>query len=253
MNPTKTSWAQRFLPALIFAFFLLTGAAYADSTTIAWTTANWASASFSGAVVPVGEPNNSYATLTEAYGWQGLSSADTSFRGTTNTAAGWGTENAIAQFGPATFSLSSAGDELTNMSTAVFGYSVTAQTERSGSIVSTDGDISISVPYSFSITTTTCCDTARTGVWIYLYEPSARITSNIAYQQPLDIQGSYSNSGTISINATGLPQGNYLFDVGSFSQITFVDEPGTLTLMSAGLAVMFLKKRFARVCRMHAG
>jgi hypothetical protein len=118
---------------------------------------------------------------------------------------------------------------------------MSAQAERSGAITTSDGNLVISVPYSFAFTASNgqpCCSLMVDQVFIELFSPTTLVEG--AATSDLDFSGqSSSKSGTEVLNATGLTPGTYFFDVGAVSNTTFVPEPGTLGLVGLGFALIW--------------
>ena len=249
--------ARPSLLMLLLSLFLFSGRALADSTATAYFSLGWSAASFSGTVSPAPLPNNTYSTLAEAYGWLEVQSTvvQSSFKGGDDLVAGWGSAASTVHFGPEDYAISTATNTaLTALSTSTGGNSLSVgQTERSGSILSTDGNITISIPYSFSVAITNdasgaCCYSARDLAWIYLFSGNNRITSSIDYEDQFGAVGNYNSQGVLSLSLGDLQPGSYVFDFGVASETTFVPEPSTFLMLGTGLfglAGILVGKRFA--------
>jgi len=133
---------------LLTPLLLLTldGRAQADSTATATTFLNFGAATFSGPVVPstgpgVGGDLTGDATITQAAGYYVPSNSF--LYGGVEGVAGWGPATSSLQVGPTTFSLASAGTELTAISSITKDYSVYAAVDRLGTMFSDNGNIEI--------------------------------------------------------------------------------------------------------------
>jgi hypothetical protein len=212
----------------------------------AYSELNWASATFSGPVGPATIPNP-YSTLTEV-GGTNLSS--NSFAGSTDLPAGWVPAASTLQLGPEDYAVAAANTDLSAVSVDAGNYLLYAQTERSGSIVSENGTVSISIPYSLSVTTTntndvgsSCCFTAIAQMWVSLYNAAGNQLiggSSVEYIDPFGALSNYSDGGTLSLNVSGLQAGSsYWFDVGAASQTANASEPPGLLVIFVDLAGLF--------------
>lgn len=253
-----TSFIMPFLLIVTLSLFLFNGSAQADSTATAYASLSWSAASFSGAVASVPLPNNTYSTLAEAGGNLVVQSAvvQSSFMGGTDRVAGWGSAAYTVQFGPEDYAISTATNTaLTALSTSTDGNSQSyGQTERSGSILSMDGNVNISIPYNFSATmtespNTPCCYLIADLAWIYLYNGNDRIDiMGVDYINQFEGSGNYNKQGVLSLSLGDLQPGTYVFDFGVASQTVFVPESSTFLLLGAGflgLAGILLRERFA--------
>ena len=244
---------QRFVLSLGLVL-ALSGVALADSTVSTVVSLGWSSATFSGTVAPSNSPNP-YSTLTEAEAMS-LTAPNWS-NGNTDTPAGWVPATSSAQVGATDYAIASANTTMTavsGLSTSTGLYSLFAQTERSGLIVSTNGTVQISIPYTFSMTAgnngdPACCFTsAEDQVWIDLFNASGTQSIkdiDISFQDQFNGVGGYSNSGMLTLDVTGLAPGDYWFDIGAQSEVIYAPEPATLLLLGAGLLGTRLRRRFA--------
>jgi hypothetical protein len=224
----------------------LCGRAQADSTATATVTLDWANTTFSSPASPHPLPNNSYSTVVQASGFIDYPVAEsTTFQGKAVTAMEWAPTTFTEQFSVGNAATAST-DAMSIRTTATntvgsVGTSMNAQAERSGAITTLDGNLVISVPYTFTFTTSNgppCCSLMVDQVFIELFSPT---TSPVALgTSALDFSSqSFSQSGTEVLNATGLAPGTYFFDVGAASQSTFVPEPGTLGLVGLGFVLIW--------------
>src|SRR5262249_40580800 len=120
------------------------------------------------------------------------------------------------------------------------GTSMHAQAERSGIITTLDGNLHITVPYTFTFTATngqSCCSFLDGQVFLEIFGPGS---NGELGQDAKDVfhsefaPQSFSQSGAVDWNLTGLTPGTYEIDVGAASSSTFVPEPGTLLLLGIG-------------------
>ena len=238
------------LAILALVMVCMCGRATADSTATATVTLDWADATFSSPVSPHPLPLNSYSTVVQAGGFIAYPVAEsTTFQGKAVTSAGWAPTTFTEQFSVGNMATGST-DAMSIRTTATntvgsVGTSMSAQAERSGAITTLDGNLAISVPYTFTFTTRNgppCCSLMGDQVFIELFSPTTLVDA--AATSDLDFSGqSFSQSGTETLNATGLAPGTYFFDVGAASQSTFVPEPGTLGLMGLGFALIWRRLR----------
>jgi len=124
-----------------------------------------------------------------------------------------------------------------------------AQAERSGIITTLDGNLHITVPYTFTFTATngqSCCSFLDGQVFLEIFGPGS---NGELGQDAKDVfhsefaPQSFSQSGTVDWNLTGLTPGTYEIDVGAASSSTFVPEPGTLLLLGIGTVGLGLRSR----------
>jgi hypothetical protein len=224
----------------LLILFLLQAQALATSIAMAYSDLNWASATFSGPVAPASIPNP-YSTLTEV---GGTNLTSNSFTGSTDLPAGWVPAASTVQLGPEDYAIAAANTDLSAVSVDAGNYLLYAQTERSGSIVSENGTVSISIPYSLSVTavndpTSSCCFTAITQVWIDLFNAAGNQPFGgvgVDYVDAFGAVSNYSDEGVLSLNLSGLQAGtSYWFDVGAASQTVDATEPSSFVLMLVGL------------------
>jgi hypothetical protein len=258
MSAAPKKQVQRFLMLLSLALFLFNGRALADSTVIAYTTLDWAAASFSGAVTPT----NFGLVETDGLHYLATGAVDPgSFLINSSEHIGWEAANSTVQFNPSTFALATAGTELTALASATDNYQVNATTERTGIISSADGFISIDIPYTFSIIKNlgpgvTCCSFADTQVDIEITAETNGVDFDFGngtfLAESLTSSGNDSTSGNLLFQGVPLTSEfpvTYFFQVEAFSQVNLVvPEPSTFPLLGmgmVGLAGLILRKRFA--------
>jgi hypothetical protein len=230
---------------LVLCLFLFGSRARADSVSTASASLNFGSATFSGPVapspIPVGEGGDlsGDATITEAAGFD--LSTNTFRYGGVNGIVGWGSVSSTLQINPDNFSVSSASrKKLTAVSSIDGDYSVYAQTDRLGTILTTDGNVDITIPYMFDIDMFNCgagsgC-AATTQVYLELINPYGVTGIDAVGASHYDQFGpSYSARGKLKLDLTGLTPGTYNFDAGVATETMFVPEPSTLFLLGTSL------------------
>jgi hypothetical protein len=99
------------------------------------------------------------------------------------------------------------------------GMTMHAQADRYGSITTLDGNVVISLPYTFTFTATNgqpCCSITLAQVYVDLWDGTNLLgagASQIVFGQ------SSSQSGTLVLDATGLSPGTHQFIIGAASEI----------------------------------
>jgi hypothetical protein len=251
------SFALPSLLMLLLSLFSFNGRAVADSTATANTFLNFGSATFSGPVAPstgigFGGDLSGDATVTQAAGYD--LSSNSFFYGGVEGVVGWGPATSTLQIGPANFSVAAAGSDLIAISTIAGIYSVYAQVDRLGTILSTDGNIDISIPYTFSTSMSDCVCFTSTQVYLelYTYTSAQGYTPfgavGAVYDDQFGAVSNYSAQGVLSLELSGLAPGTYNFDAGAASSATNVPEPSTLLLLGTALLAIggtSLRKQFA--------
>jgi hypothetical protein len=240
------------------------GSVRADSVT-ASSSLSWASATFSGAVAPapVGGTPGAPSTVAGAFYGPIVVGYTT---GCANDVIGW-TPAAVCnvQAGPNDYATASSTSEFQALASASSSYSSLASVERDGTIVvGTNGVVDITIPFTATITPNnlgncgpSCIYFAQVAGYIFLQSQESGppyLSSPILEAQISDggyfnlSGGSTSTSGLLSLSDTGLTPGTYQFDVQTNSEVQFLPEPGAFLLLAiglAGLAAMFIRKRFA--------
>jgi hypothetical protein len=233
---------------LVAVLLALTETVFADEIATAYADLNWAAVHFSGPVLPIAPPNLApFPTQTGALGLNLTTNEETI---TSSEPAGWGTSTSRVQFGPRDYVQTSADALLTAFSSTTGNYLLEGGVLRTGLIQSVDGTISIDIPYSFSVTTTSGYNAGIFFV-IFLFFPNGNIvnefvTGNIYQGNGIDI----SHSGVLSLSGSNLQIGTYYgFDVDVSAQTMHTDEPSTsllLTFSLACLGCLSFWKRFAQ-------
>lgn len=233
------------LAILALVLVCLSERARADSTATAEASINWAGATFSSPASPAPLANNTYSTIVQASGVVDFPNFDISiFKGGSTTDVGWAPTTFTELFSPGNVTTASTSanmvDALAMNTVGAVGTIMDAQAERSGAMTTLDGNIVISLPYTFTFTATngqTCCSNTSAQVFIELWNGTNLLqgagASDAVFGQ------SFSQSGTLVLDATGLSPGTYQFDVGAASGSTFVPEPGTLGLVGLGFAFLW--------------
>ncbi len=229
---SQGDYMRRLIVVLALLFFLATRARAQCSAS---AVLNWSAASFSGTVNSVPLPGNSYASLSEAVGWTGSGPGCAScFGGGDNTLAGWVNTGVTKQIGTGSSLASTSSSQLSAMSTGSAGESFYAQVERSGSIVATNGTVTISIPYTFTFGTGCSSNSAGASIALWSATPGQLISSTMAGGTaaasiilwtitPGQLQGLFlftvvNPTGTLTLSVSNLqPGGTYYFDIGAGS------------------------------------
>jgi len=239
------------LVILVVVLVCLCERANADSTATVTTTIDWAGATFSSPLSPAPLPNNSYSTFVTASGLIDYPVLDFgSERATEAFDPGWSSTTANEFYSPGNIgSASTSATRIITTATNTFGdvgTSMNAQAERSGIITTLDGNLLITVPYTFTFAVGNgprCCSLMVGQVFLELFGPDGSFQGTGAFQSDFSSQ-SFSQSGTVDWNLTGLAPGTYHLDVGAASTSAFVPEPGTLGLLGLGFALIWRRRHF---------
>jgi hypothetical protein len=243
---------------IVSLFFLATEIAIADSV-VASASLNWSAAAFSGAVAPAPLPLPSGASTQLSTAHQGLESPFPSSVCFAETIA-WTAASCSTQIGPNDFATASSNSELTTVAAvSALGNEFGAATIRAGTIVvGTNGTVSISIPFTATITPSgpgdcgPCIDAFIDGR-LDLFAPN-----NLDFVGGDDFflggvfgmsgDSASSSSGILNFSDAGLTPGTYHFQVTLTDDVTFVPEPSTYLLIGIGLlslAGIPFRKRFA--------
>jgi hypothetical protein len=232
------------LAILTLAWVCLCGTAKADSTAMAEASTNWAGTTFSSPVSPAPLANNPYASIVQATGFVSYPFDINTFQGGTTTDVGWADITFTELFSPGNVAVGSTTattiDATATNTRGTVGTQMAAQAERSGAISTLNGNVVIGVPYTLTATAATnpivCCSELSAQIFLELWNGG----------QLLQIVGaadfsthSFSQSGTLVLDETGLAPGTYQFDIGAASSSTVVPEPGTLGPLGLGFALFW--------------
>ena len=248
----RTSSRVAILSFLILLLF--NHNAFADSTSVSFASLSWTDATFSGPLTPTKVDASAYISYGTVEGICCTSIVD----GESNV--GWIPTTATAQFGLQNYAITGFNSDLTALSAIsvpVGAYSVltaVAQTVVYGSILSTDGNLNISIPYALTISengvdVNVCCDTSGLGAMIYVSNESGFYDAvSVSYLDQDGAVSAYNSSGVLSLDESGLQPGSYSFYIVGYSDVVFTPEPGTPFLLGTsllGLAGALLWKRYA--------
>lgn len=230
MRTTKKIRMHASGVVLILALLPFTGKARGDSASAAGVL-DWGSASFSGPVTPgavFGDPRNNFpGTQVQS---EGIDPSTNVHLLTTSSAAGWPSSSTSVQFGPENLTQGVTGAKLTTSSTNNGNYYLSTFIEDIGTIPSTNGTVTISIPYNFNVTTNPDYFSSDYAVLELLTLDGGILGDDFEF---FDSQGS--RAGTLVVSSSDLPSGSYPFVVWLSSTTEHVPEPSSLLLLAIGL------------------
>jgi hypothetical protein len=157
---------------------------------------------------------------------------------------GWNPAFASLEVSPGIFSTASTGTTLTTIAATSQDYLTAAQADRLGTFTTNGNAGTISFPYTFSSSTCSECVTVN-QVYVDIFGTS--YGAGASYSDGFGNPPTHSESGTLSVDLTGLPPGTYSFDAGVASSAVFVPEPGTLLLLACGIGLLGIFYRNFRI------
>jgi hypothetical protein len=224
--------ATKYSLALVAVLFAFTETIFADEIATAYADLNWAAVHFSGPVLPIS--TLFVPTSTEARGRNLTTNEETD---TSSELLGWGTSTSKVQFGPRDYAQASADGLLTAFSSTTGNYALQGGVTRAGLIQSVDGTISIDIPYTYSVTTTSSY-IACAFIFLFVFNPTRADSSsagNCYQDNGIDI----SNSGFLSVSFRNLPIGSYSeFEFEAGAEASHIGEPSTSLLLAFSLACL---------------
>lgn len=207
--------------------------ASADSVVTSLADLNWSAATFSGPVAPA---RSGYSILTDV---QGFNITAPIYGTSENTLTSWGSSNSTVALTAGSYGQASAGTALNAFTADDGNYKFISETDIRGSIAAVNGSVTISIPYSFTVTDAGNCPSANScyatedQAWIDLWGVrGGGLTIDTA---STELTGNYSTEGNLSISIPNATSSNYLFFAGVRSQTVLVPEPGTFSLFLFGL------------------
>ncbi|HXN17459.1 MAG TPA: hypothetical protein VN875_03935 [Candidatus Binatus sp.] len=259
MKATNLIKPLKPLSLLTLLSLFLIGTAHADggASASASSTMDWSAVTFSSPATAGGGPNP-YAELAQAYGYY---LPTNQFNFNEAKSPGWSPLSATENFAPGTSATASVNSaELSSSATNTGDFQNNAQIEKTGFVMSKNGTVTITVPYSLNMAMTNsstgpCCYSATDQVGIALFNAQGNTPEGSVSADYTDAFGSvadYSQDGVLTLSVRGLPPGMYWFDFLADSQTIFVPEPGCLLMLCAGLlgiAALYFRKPNAEKLR----